>query len=77
MQHPSPGTSEEPRMQGEGNYEVASKFVAARAAIPTPLQQDLGRLAGLRIPVDIVFEQGLYHTRAADGHSLETIPPQD
>ncbi len=65
------------RLQGDGNYEVASKFVAARAAIPTPLQQDLGRLAGLRIPVDIVFEQGLYHTRAADGHSLETIPPQD
>ncbi|MFN0166322.1 MAG: dipeptidyl-peptidase 3 family protein [Bryobacteraceae bacterium] len=47
------------RLQGDGDYDAASKFVAEHSAIPAQLQQDLARLASRQIPVDLVFEQGL------------------
>ena len=45
------------RLQGDGDYDAASKFVAQMGATQPTLQKDLGSLSALSIPVDIVFEQ--------------------
>lgn len=45
--------------QGDGNYDGVNILVKNNAVIPTQLQGDLDRLDELRIPVDIVFDQGL------------------
>ncbi len=47
------------RLQGDGDYEGASKFVAEAGTIPASLQADLDRLEAAGVPVDVVFEQGL------------------
>jgi hypothetical protein len=47
------------QLQGDGDYAGASRFMAERAAISPALQRDLDRLGTRRIPVDIVFEQGV------------------
>ena len=44
--------------QGDGDYEGVSAFMAEFGTISPTLQADLDRLATLRIPVDVVFEQG-------------------
>jgi hypothetical protein len=46
-------------LQGNGDYEAASKFVEKMGYIPEQLQADLERLNREGIPVDIVFEQGV------------------
>lgn len=46
------------QIQGDGDYDVAKKFVDDNGFIPPNLQVDLERLSILGIPVDIVFEQG-------------------
>ncbi len=47
------------KFQGDGDYEGVSAFVDKYAVISTELQGDLDRLAEAKIPVDIVFEQGI------------------
>jgi hypothetical protein len=45
-------------LQGNGDYDGVSGFLAKYGVIPAELQGDLGRVNAARIPVDIVFEQG-------------------
>jgi hypothetical protein len=47
------------RLQGDGDYAGVKAFVDSQGAIAPDLQRDLDRLAARRIPVDIVFEQGV------------------
>jgi hypothetical protein len=46
-------------LQGNGNYAGVSELMASKALVPAGLQADLDRLRELKIPVDIVFEQGV------------------
>ena len=46
------------RFQGDGDYAGVSRFMAERTTLSPVLQQDLDRLGGRGIPVDITFEQG-------------------
>ncbi len=46
------------RLQGEGDYDAAAKFVEKNAYVGATLKADLERLAAEGIPVDIVFQQG-------------------
>jgi hypothetical protein len=48
-------------LQGDGDYEAASKWVNEKGKIMPDLQADLDRLNEANIPVDIVFEQGKEH----------------
>ena len=45
-------------LQGNGDYDATSKFVADNAFVGPTLQSDLDRLGAAGIPVDVVFEQG-------------------
>lgn len=45
-------------LQGDGNYDQVSTFVAEQGVMVPQLQADLDRLAALSIPVDIVYNQG-------------------
>ncbi len=45
-------------IQGLGNYDRASEWIAEKAYIREQLKSDLNRLGELSIPVDLVFEQG-------------------
>jgi hypothetical protein len=47
------------RLQGDGDYDGAARFVDEMGAIPARLQADLDRLEQAEIPVDVVFEQGV------------------
>lgn len=46
-------------LQGDGDYEGASKLTNEKGNIGVQLQKDLDRLTHADIPVDIVFSQGL------------------
>ena len=46
-------------LQGDGNYAGVSELMESKALVPTGLQADLDRLGELKIPVDVVFEQGV------------------
>ena len=46
-------------LQGDGDYEGASRLTGELGRISDQLQADLDRLTGARIPVDITFRQGL------------------
>jgi hypothetical protein len=46
------------RLQGDGDYEAAARFVKETGTMSPALKADLDRLAGAKIPVDVVFEQG-------------------
>lgn len=46
-------------LQGDGDYEGVAELVSDKGVIGSQLQADLDRLAEARIPVDIVFEQGM------------------
>ncbi len=46
-------------LQGDGDYEAVNAFIDEYAAVGPQLQNDLDRLAGAEIPVDIVFDQGV------------------
>jgi hypothetical protein len=46
-------------LQGDGDYTGVAKLVEARGKIDTQLQADLDRLQEAKIPVDVVFEQGI------------------
>ena len=45
-------------LQGDGDYDRVSAFVAERGNVSTQLQADLDRLSAVSIPVDIVYQQG-------------------
>jgi hypothetical protein len=45
-------------LQGDGDYEGASKLTASKGIIGEQLQSDLDRLTRAGIPVDITFRQG-------------------
>jgi len=47
------------KIQGDGNYDAAAKWIAEEGIIRPMLQSDLDRLGAANIPVDIVFEQGV------------------
>ncbi|MEO1088126.1 MAG: Zn-dependent hydrolase, partial [Acidobacteriota bacterium] len=47
------------RLQGDGDSQGATLFIAQMGRIEPELQADLDRLADAGIPVDVVFEQGL------------------
>lgn len=46
-------------LQGDGNYSGVADLVAQKGIIGEQLQKDLDRLSNKKIPVDIVFEQGV------------------
>jgi len=46
------------KIQGDGNYEGAKKWIETDGIIKVQLQKDLLRITEEGIPVDIVFEQG-------------------
>lgn len=46
-------------IEGNGDYEAASRLIAEDGWIKPGLQADLDRLNAAGIPVDIIFEQGL------------------
>ncbi len=46
-------------MQGDGDYDRATKVVSERGVIDSGLQADLDRLTKKGIPVDVIFEQGV------------------
>lgn len=45
-------------LQGQGDYQKVSDFVAQKGNVSDQLQADLERLAAANIPVDIVYKQG-------------------
>ncbi len=45
-------------IQGDGDYDAASKWIEEKGNIPALLQSDLDRVNALGIPSDIYFEQG-------------------
>ncbi len=45
-------------LQGDGDYEAASKLLATSGVVGEQLQADLDRLDAAGIPVDLVFRQG-------------------
>ena len=45
-------------LQGDGDYDKVAAFVAEKGNVSAQLQDDLNRLDGLGIPVDIVYQQG-------------------
>jgi hypothetical protein len=47
------------RLQGDGDYGGAARFMAERATISPALKADLERLGAGGIPVDVIFEQGV------------------
>jgi hypothetical protein len=47
------------KLQGDGDYDAVTAFIAEYGTLNEALQQDLDRVAAAGIPVDVVFEQGL------------------
>ena len=47
------------RLQGDGDYEGAERFIAEMGKVPAQLQADLDQISREGIPIDLVFEQGL------------------
>ncbi len=45
-------------LQGNGAYEQVKELIRTKSVIPAQLQQDLDKLKGAGIPVDITFDQG-------------------
>jgi len=46
-------------LQGNGDYDGVANLVAEKGIISEELQADLDRLSSAKIPVDVVFEQGV------------------
>ena len=47
------------RLQGDGDYQGAERFIREMGEAPAQLQADLGRISQGDVPVDLVFDQGL------------------
>lgn len=50
-------------IQGNGDYDTANKLIETEGNIPEQLQKDLDRINAQKIPVDIVFRQGLQYIK--------------
>ena len=46
------------KIQGDGDYEAAKKWIETDGIIPPQLKEDLDKVNSIGIPVDIYFEQG-------------------
>ena len=46
------------KIQGDGDYEAAKKWIETDGIIPAQLQEDLDKVNSMGIPVDIYYEQG-------------------
>lgn len=46
------------KVQGDGDYDKAQKWIAEKSVVNTELQSDLNRIADANIPKDIYYEQG-------------------
>jgi hypothetical protein len=46
-------------IQGNGDYEAATRLMEEKGVVGPDLQADLDRLTSASIPVDIVFNQGV------------------
>ena len=46
------------KIQGDGDYEAAKKWVETDGMIPQQLKEDLDKVNSMGIPVDIYYEQG-------------------
>jgi hypothetical protein len=47
------------KFEGDGDYEGASKYLEKYGVIRPQLRKDIARLRSAKIPVDVIFEQGL------------------
>jgi hypothetical protein len=47
------------KFEGDGDYEGAAEYMEKNGVIRPQLQNDISRLKDARIPVDIIFDQGL------------------
>ena len=47
------------KFEGDGDYDGASKYMEQYGVIRPKLKEDIARLKTARIPVDIIFEQGV------------------
>ena len=45
-------------LQGDGDYDVADRFVRQYGRVSAPLASSLARVAAAGVPVDVVYEQG-------------------
>jgi hypothetical protein len=63
------------KFEGDGNYEGASKYMEQYGVIRLQLQQDIARLKTAKIPLDIIFDQGVETLGLKDYKStLDTQP---
>jgi hypothetical protein len=46
-------------LQGNGDYEGATRLMEEKGIVSAELQADLDRLTSASIPVDVVFNQGV------------------
>jgi hypothetical protein len=46
------------KIQGDGDYETAKKWIEEKGMIGEELKKDLDRIGSAGIPRDIIFEQG-------------------
>ena len=46
------------KIQGDGDYAAAKKWIETDGIIPQQLKEDLDKVNSMGIPVDIYFEQG-------------------
>lgn len=47
------------KIQGDGDYNAAKELVDKDGSIKPELQKDLDRINSAKIPIDIIFEQGM------------------
>ncbi|HRS54456.1 MAG TPA: Zn-dependent hydrolase [Bacteroidales bacterium] len=48
------------KIQGDGDKETAEKIIKENGIIKPPLENDLKLIDNAKIPVDVIFEQGIY-----------------
>jgi hypothetical protein len=47
------------KIQGDGDYNAAKELIDKDGSIKPELQKDLDRINSEKIPIDIIFEQGM------------------
>ena len=52
-------TTDQLKIQGDGDKDVAAKIIKEKGIINDALQNDLNKISKKGIPVDVVFEQGI------------------
>ena len=51
------------KIQGDGDYAAAKKTIEKDGYIKEELQKDLNRINEAKIPVDIIFNQGIEYLK--------------